>query len=429
MTSSDIFARRESAVRSYCRSFPATFKTAREAILWDDEGRAYIDFFAGAGALNYGHNPPALKDALIAYIRGDGIAHSLDLHTTAKAAFLEEFSDAILVPRNLDYRVLFCGPTGTNAIEAALKLARKITRRSNVAAFTNGFHGMSTGALAATGSKFHRNGAGVALNNIDRYPYHGYFGAADTVAMIRKLLEDPSSGLEPPAAFLLETIQAEGGLRCASAAWLRDLAALAAELGSLIIVDDIQAGCGRCGTFFSFEDAGIRPDIVCLSKSIGGFGLPMSLVLFDQRHDVWKPGEHNGTFRGNNLAFVTAATALAFWRDPSFVEALTQRGAQLEDGLAKLVQEIGDPSFSSRGRGVMHGLVCPDGEIAGAISRKAFEGGLLVETCGPHDEVVKCLPPITISQEHLAEGLARLSEAALAVLYERTPIQTRYAAE
>jgi diaminobutyrate-2-oxoglutarate transaminase len=247
--------------------------------------------------------------------------------------------------------------------------------------------------------------------------------------MIRKLLEDPSSGLEPPAAFLLETIQAEGGLRCASPAWLRDLAALAAELGSLIIVDDIQAGCGRCGTFFSFEDAGIRPDIVCLSKSIGGFGLPMSLVLFDQRHDVWKPGEHNGTFRGNNLAFVTAATALAFWRDPSFVETLMQRGAQLENGLAKLVQEIGDPSFSSRGRGVMHGLVCPDGEIAGAISRKAFEGGLLVETCGPHDEVVKCLPPITISQEHLAEGLARLSEAALAVLYERTPLQTRYAAE
>src|SRR5262249_9545955 len=183
----DIFEKRESAVRSYCRLFPATFKTAREAILWDDNGRSYIDFFAGAGALNYGHNPTPLKEAMLAYLAVDGITHSLDMRTAAKAEFLETFSDRILAPRNLDYRVMFSGPTGANAVEAAIKLARKVTGRPNVAAFTNGFHGMSLGALAATGNKFNRTGAGVPLSGVDRYPYDGYFGdELDTVAMIRK---------------------------------------------------------------------------------------------------------------------------------------------------------------------------------------------------------------------------------------------------
>jgi diaminobutyrate-2-oxoglutarate transaminase len=416
MTTSDIFETRESNVRSYCRSFPATFKTARDAVLWDQEGRTYIDFFSGAGALNYGHNPPLLKKALIDYISADGIAHALDLHTSAKASFLEAFTSTILLPRKLDYRVMFPGPTGTNAVEAAMKLARKVTKRPNIAAFTNGFHGMSAGALAATGNAFNRRGAGMPLNGVDRYPYEGYFGPTiDTTAMIRRLLEDPSSGLEPPAAFLLETIQGEGGLHCANERWLRSLAALAAELGSLIIIDDIQAGCGRTGTFFSFERFGLHPDIVCLSKSISGFGLPMSLLLFDQRHDLWEPGEHNGTFRGNNLAFVTATAALEAWSDDAFPLLIEQRARQLKEGLAAIAHDLDHRALALRGRGLMQGLVCPTGDIAAAISRKAFDLGLLIETCGARGEVVKCLPPITISQEHLSVGLGKLSDAVRAV--------------
>jgi diaminobutyrate-2-oxoglutarate transaminase len=419
MNSGDIFERRESEVRSYCRAFPATFKTARGDLIWDEADRRYIDFFSGAGALNYGHNPPALRTALLDYIASDGIAHSLDLRTTAKAVFLESFSSIILTPRELDYRVMFAGPTGTNAIEAAMKLARKVTKRTAIAAFTNGFHGMTAGALAATGNRFNRRGAGLPLSGVERYPFDGYFGPGlDTVAMIRKLVNDPSSGLEPPAAFLVETIQGEGGLHGASGEWLRGLATLAAEIGSLIIVDDVQAGCGRTGTFFSFEPFGFRPDLVCLSKSISGFGLPMSLVLFDHRHDVWEPGEHNGTFRGNNLAFVTGAAALKFWTDPAFADTVKERSGALRSGLEQISRDCGGRPMTVRGRGLMQGLVCESGDLASAISRKAFDLGLVIETCGSHGQVLKCLPPITISPEHLDEGLSKLDDAARAVSFE-----------
>ncbi len=314
------------------------FDTARGSLLWDTEGREYLDFLAGAGSLNYGHNDPDLAAALIEHIRRGGLAHGLDLHTRAKRAFLETFEAVVLAPRGLDHRVQFTGPTGTNAVEAALKLARKVTGRRNVLAFTNGFHGVSQGALAATGNAHHRMAPVLSLPDVTRLPYDGYLGAGlDTTELMQRLLADPSSGVDAPAAVLLETVQGEGGLNVASPEWLRRVAAITRAAGALLVVDDIQAGCGRTGSFFSFEPAGVTPDLITLSKSLSGFGLPMAALLVRPEWDRWQPGEHNGTFRGNAHAFVTAQAALAkFWADGSLERALPARIALLTERLTRI---------------------------------------------------------------------------------------------
>jgi diaminobutyrate-2-oxoglutarate transaminase len=319
----DEFNSHESNVRYYCRRMPRVFARARNALVWDEDGREFIDFLSACGSLNYGHNHPRLKSRLLEYLAKDGIVNSLDLHTQAKENFIRTFRRVVLEPHGLDYRLQFTGPTGTNAVEAALKLARKATGRRTVAAFTNGFHGVSLGALAATGNAAARKAASGLLDGVVRLPFEGYRGAGIAeLDRFEAMVIDPSGGIEPPAAFIVETVQGEGGLNVASAQWMRRLAALAEKLGALLIVDDIQAGCGRTGRFFSFERAGIVPDIVCLSKSLSGIGLPMALLLLRPDRDVWNPGEHNGTFRGNNLAFVAAAEALELWTDPSFTEPL-----------------------------------------------------------------------------------------------------------
>ncbi|MFC8586505.1 aspartate aminotransferase family protein, partial [Streptomyces sp. NPDC057217] len=305
--SPSVFETVESEVRSYCRAWPVVFERASGSRLYDEQGRPYLDFFAGAGSLNYGHNNPALKRALLGYLADDGITHGLDMSTTAKRGFLEAFRSAVLEPRALPYKVMFPGPTGTNAVEAALKLARKVTGRETVVSFTNAFHGMSLGSLAVTGNSAKRAGAGVSLPHATRMPFDHYFdGRVPDFLWFERLLQDPGSGLDHPAAVIVETVQGEGGINVARAQWLRALADLCRRHDMLLIVDDVQMGCGRTGDFFSFEEAGITPDIVTLSKSISGYGLPMALCLFRPELDLWEPGEHNGTFRGNNPAFVTA---------------------------------------------------------------------------------------------------------------------------
>ncbi|OIP81979.1 MAG: diaminobutyrate--2-oxoglutarate transaminase, partial [Rhodobacterales bacterium CG2_30_65_12] len=302
----DIFERRESAARSYCRSMPAVFATARGSELTDTEGRTWIDFLAGCSSLNYGHNDPDMKAALIEHIAGDGIAHGLDLHTDAKGDFLRAFERHILAPRSMDHRVMFTGPTGANAVEAAMKIARKVTGRSNVIAFTNGFHGVTMGALAATGNGYHRGGAGMDKAGVTRMPFDAYANGVDSAALLDQMLCDPSGGIDAPAAIMFETVQGEGGLNAARPEWIKRVAEIAKKHGALLIIDDIQAGVGRTGTFFSFENMGVTPDIVTMAKSISGFGLPLALVLVRPEHDVFGPAEHNGTFRGNTHAFVTA---------------------------------------------------------------------------------------------------------------------------
>jgi diaminobutyrate-2-oxoglutarate transaminase len=406
------FPRLESEVRSYSRSFPVTFHRASGPFLFAADGTPYIDFLAGAGTLNYGHNHPALRDRLVRYVLDDGVAHGLDLHTVAMEEFLCEFERCILRPRGLDHVVQLPGPAGTNAVEAALKLARKCTGRQTVVAFTNGYHGVSAGALAVTGNRNQRAAAGVALPQVFRLPYDGYLGPdVNTAALFEKLLGDASSGLDLPAAVIVETVQGEGGLNVATEGWLRQLEALCRREGILLIVDDIQAGCGRTGTFLSFEPAGIRPDIVTLSKSLSGFGLPLSLTVFRRDLDRWRPGEHNGTFRGNNHAFVTAAEALRrFWKGDAFSRKLHQSSAVLQAGLQGIANGCGR-DLRVKGRGMMQGLACPSGEIGRAVSQAAFRRGLIVETSGPAGEVVKCLPPLNIPDTVLEDGLDRLAQA------------------
>ena len=414
-----VFTELESEVRSYCRAFPVTFTRARGCMLEDDEGREYLDFLAGAGTLNYGHNHPVAKQALLDYIAEDGITHGLDMQTAAKARFLETFRERVLKPRELDYKVQFPGPTGTNAVEAALKLARKIKGRTNVVSFSNGFHGCTLGALAATGNGGKRAGAGQPLTGVTFVPYDGCCGpTVDTVAVLEGMLANPSSGMDHPAAVIVECVQGEGGINAASLGWLQRLEACCREHDMLLVVDDIQAGCGRTGTFFSFEPAGITPDIVTLSKSISGYGLPFALTLMKPELDVWAPGEHNGTFRGNNHAFVTATATLEhFWADDGFARSVRDRAAQLEDGLEAIARRHGG-ELKRRGRGLMQGIACADGESAGAICAEAFRRGLIIETSGPDDEVVKCLMPLVISEEELRRGLEIMAASFDAVLGE-----------
>jgi len=416
---STIFERRESEVRSYCRTFPAVFAQAEGPYLFDHEGRRYIDFFAGAGVLNYGHNHPRLKEKLIEYVTGDGIIHALDMSTVAKARFLESFEEVILNPRGLPYKVQFPGPTGTNAVESALKLARKVTGRQHVLAFTRGFHGMTLGSLAVTGNAFKRAGAGTSLPNTTTLPFDGYLGdGVDTLNVLAAYLEDTSSGLDHPAAAIVETVQAEGGVNVAGFEWLRQLAELLAKHGVLLIVDDIQVGCGRTGPFFSFEPAGITPDIVCLSKSISGYGLPLALVLLKPELDVWAPGEHNGTFRGHNLAFVTATEALGFWEDDSLSRSIAEKEELLAGHLAGLVTGYPEAEGRVRGRGLIYGIEFADPELAGEVSRQAFARGLIIETAGSQDEVLKFLPPLTTPKAVLQAGLDIVAESLAAALEE-----------
>ncbi|SMX42955.1 diaminobutyrate--2-oxoglutarate transaminase [Actibacterium lipolyticum] len=407
-----IFDRRESAARSYCRSMPAVFETASGSELTDAEGRSWIDFLAGCSSLNYGHNDPDMKAALIEHIAGDGIAHGLDLHTDAKAAFLTTFEEHILNPRGMDHRVMFTGPTGANAVEAAMKIARKVTSRTNIIAFTNGFHGVTTGALAATGNGYHRGGAGMALNGVTRMPYEGYFGrGTDTAAQLEQMLSDKSGGVDAPAAIILETVQGEGGLNAASASWVKRIAAIAKKHGALLIVDDIQAGCGRCGTFFSFEDMGVTPDIVTLAKSISGFGLPMAMLLVRPEHDVFAPAEHNGTFRGNTHAFVTAKVSIEkFWADDRFQKQLADKAALIHDALSELAAIV--PVGALKGRGLMQGVDVGSGALAAAICARAYDNGLVIETSGNEDQVVKVLAPLTTPVETFRKGFDILMKAA-----------------
>ncbi|MCF8569502.1 diaminobutyrate--2-oxoglutarate transaminase [Gordonia sp. HY002] len=412
----DIFTTYESQVRSYCRNWPAMFDTAKGSWITDVDGKRYLDFFAGAGALNYGHNNPTFKEALIDYISRDGITHGLDMNTVAKGEFLEAFASKILAPRNLDYVVQFPGPTGTNAVESALKLARKVTGREAIVNFTNAFHGMTLGSLSVTGNAMKRAGAGIPLVHSTPMPFDNYMGGAhEDFSWFERVLNDEGSGLNHPAAVIVETVQGEGGVNVARAEWLQGLAELCKRQDMLLIVDDVQMGCGRTGDFFSFEESGITPDIVTLSKSIGGYGLPMALTLCRRELDVWEPGEHNGTFRGNNPSFVTAKAAIdTYWSDDSFAEQTKVKGQRIADRFDELCKR--NEGIKRRGRGMIQGLAFEDAEKAGKACAKAFDSGMLAETSGPSDEVIKLLPPLTLSEDELEQGMDILTASVEEVL-------------
>ncbi|WP_253626035.1 MULTISPECIES: diaminobutyrate--2-oxoglutarate transaminase [unclassified Bradyrhizobium] len=402
----------ESNVRSYSRSFPAVFSRAHGSIMLTNCGRKIIDFFSGAGALNYGHNNHQIKAAVAEHLASDAVVHGLDMATPAKLEFIEVFNSIILRERGLQYRFQFTGPTGANAIEAALKLSRKVTGRQNVISFTQGYHGQSLGAIATSGNRIFRAASGLSLSGATFMPYDGYFGSdVDTAEYLRDLLTDESSGIDCPAAILVETVQGEGGINVAGKRWLQSIQAIAKGVGALFIVDDIQMGCGRTGEFFSFEFAELSPDIVVLSKSLSGYGLPLSMLLIKESIDAWRPGEHSGTFRGNNLALVSATAAVnIYWRNRIFSEEVHRKGEVMRRRLEAIASEHAN-SVTIRGRGLALGFDCQLPELAEATTRKAFEKGLMVERCGPNDQVVKFLPALTIDVETLIHGLEIFEES------------------
>ena len=413
-----IFDRLESEVRGYIRSFPVVFSKAKGSLLFDEEGKQYIDLFAGAGTLNYGHNNPVLKQTVLDYVASDGVVHGLDMATSAKREFLETFERLILKPRGMDYSLQFTGPTGTNAVEAALKLARKVKQRPNIVSFTHGFHGVSGGSLSTTANAKYRDAAGVSLGNTSFIPFDGYFGPdVDTISYFERMLEDSSSGLDKPAAVIVETVQGEGGVNVATLRWLKELQRLCRDHDMLLIVDDIQVGCGRTGTFFSFEAAGIQPDIITLSKSLSGYGLPMAMVLIRPELDIWKPGEHNGTFRGNNLAFATATQALkSYWSNDNFTREIQAKETILRDFLESMVHSHPEADFSVRGRGLIQGLVSGQSGLSNKIAAQAFKNGVVIETSGANDEVLKLLPALTIDEAQLRQALEILDSSVAEVL-------------
>jgi diaminobutyrate-2-oxoglutarate transaminase len=418
-----IFDERESEIRAYCRVYPVVFDKAENARQTDEEGKEYIDFFAGAGVLNFGHNNPRMKSAVIEYMQDNGVTHSLDLHTKAKRAFIEKFVTTILQPRGMPHKLQFMGPTGTNSVEAALKIARRVTGRREIVAFTHGFHGMTLGALACTANQAFRGAAGIPLENVRHFP----FGCdqplgkgstrtpSDIIDEFRTLYADTSSGHLPPAAFLIEPIQAEGGVNVADQQWLLDLQALARELGSLIIVDDIQVGMGRTGSFFSFDNTGLDPDVICLAKGIGGMGIPMAMNLVKPEVDKhWKPGEHTGTFRGQNLSFVAGREALTYFDDDELMSDVQCKGRQMMEAMEKLVNRYEE--LEVRGKGMILGLDAGNGDRSRAIVDACFKSGLIISACGTGGRVVKLIPPLTIPYEDLAEGLDILTKATEEVM-------------
>ena len=399
----NVFEKYESEVRSYCRSFPAKFVTARDCYIYAEDGKEYLDFFSGAGALNYGHNNPYIKDKLIEYIQNDGITHALDMYTGAKEEFIETFQEKILKPRGLDYKIQFTGPTGTNAVEAAIKLARIGTGRQNVFALMGAFHGMTLGSLALTTASGSRAGAGVPLNNVYHVPAPYMFPDMDVLEFVEKILSDEHSGVEKPAAFILETVQAEGGVHVMDIDFLKGVREICDRHEIVFIVDDIQVGCGRTGTFFSFEDAGIVPDMVTLSKSISGFGLPMAITLMKPEFDVWSPGEHNGTFRGNQHAFVTAKAGIEFACDENLYEKVNYASDLAAGRLNYDLREF--ENFEIRGKGLIIGIDVRDEQFAKDVAARCFEKGLIIERTGRHSTTLKILPPLTIKYADLMKGI------------------------
>jgi len=398
--------RLESEVRSYSRSFPVLFDKAKDAFLFDRGGNRYIDFFAGAGTLNYGHNNEYMKKKISDYLENDGIVHGLDMATVAKEELLLKMENILFKPRRLDYKVQFTGPTGTNAVEAALKLARMIKKRSNVISFTNGYHGLTMGSMSVTANAYYRDEAFINRSDVSFMPYDGYLGKnINTTKYLRRFLEDNSSGVDIPSAIILETVQGEGGIHVAGDEWLRDVEKICRDFDILMIVDDIQVGNGRTGNFFSFEKSGIKPDIVTLSKSFSGFGLPMSVVLFRRDLDIWKPGQHTGTFRGNNLAFICASVALDYWKDDRFSKEIFRKGKILHKRLNKMSLKYPQIKAEVRGRGFIFGMALSTGEMAKAILSECFANKLVMESAGARNNVIKFLAPLTITDEVLEEGL------------------------
>ncbi|MGR8007827.1 diaminobutyrate--2-oxoglutarate transaminase family protein [Streptomyces hypolithicus] len=427
-------ALRESAARTYARSLPIVPVRARGVTIEGADGRRYLDCLSGAGTLALGHNHPVVLEAIKKVLDSGAPLHVLDLATPVKDAFTTELF-ATLPPGLADNaRVQFCGPAGTDAVEAALKLVRTATGRSGLLAFTGAYHGMTAGALDASG--------GAQDVRVTRLPYPydyrcpfgvgGERGAELSARWTESLLDDPKGGVPAPAGMILEPVQGEGGVIPAPDDWMRRMRQITADRAIPLIADEVQTGVGRTGTFWAVEHSGVVPDVMVMSKAIGG-SLPLAVVVYRADLDAWEPGAHAGTFRGNQLAMAAGAATMAYVRQNGLAERAGVLGARMLGQLQGLAADhpcIGDV----RGRGLMIGveLVDPDTEartpagappaapaLAAAVQRECLERGLIVELGGRHSGVVRLLPPLTLTDEQATAVLDRLADALSAA--ERSP--------
>ncbi|MCX4515246.1 diaminobutyrate--2-oxoglutarate transaminase family protein [Streptomyces sp. NBC_01619] len=416
---------RESAARTYARSLPIVPVRARGLTIEGADGRRYLDCLSGAGTLALGHNHPVVLEAIKKVLASGAPLHVLDLATPVKDAFTTELFATLPRPLADSARIQFCGPAGTDAVEAALKLVRTATGRTGLLAFTGAYHGMTAGALGASG--------GATDVRVTRLPYPqnyrcpfgigGERGAELAARWTENLLDDPKGGVPAPAGMILEPVQGEGGVIPAPDAWLRRMREITAARSIPLIADEVQTGVGRTGAFWAVEHSGIVPDVMVLSKAIGG-SLPLAVIVYRSDLDTWQPGAHAGTFRGNQLAMAAGAATLAFVRENRLAERAATLGARMLgrlQGLAATHRCIGDV----RGRGLMIGveLVDPDSDdpnaaappadpsLAAAVQQECLRRGLIVELGGRHAGVVRLLPPLTLTDEQANAVLDRFADA------------------
>ena len=431
----------ESSARSYPRKFPLAIGSAKGSWIEDVEGNRYIDFLSGAGTLALGHNDDEVNRAMIDLIQSGAPLHTLDLTTPLKDMFVETLFSILPKGMASRARVQFCSPSGTDAVDAALKLCKTATGRSTVIAFSGGYHGMGHGAMALTGNCTAKNHVANVMPGVQFMPYPysyrcpmGIGGEAGTKACMNyfeRLLKDPESGITKPAAVILEPIQGEGGVIPAPVEFLQAVRRVTKELGIPLICDEIQCGVGRSGKFFAFEHAGIVPDVILVSKAIGG-SQPISVVIYDKDLDIWGPGAHAGTFRGNQLAMAAGIVVMRRINNPDFLAEVTRKGNMMMDRIRKLQEEvsiIGD----IRGRGLMFGVEFidpngpldlmgtpePSGEIAALVQKRCFENRMIMEKGGRNGSVMRCLCPLNISDEEIDIAMAIFEKVVREIDEER----------
>ncbi|WP_440062854.1 diaminobutyrate--2-oxoglutarate transaminase [Pseudomonas syringae] len=422
----------ESNVRSYPRKLPLAIAKAHGVWVTDVEGTTYLDCLAGAGTLALGHNHEAIMASLDSFLTSGMPMHTLDLTTAVKDAFSETLL-GLLPGQGRDYCLQFCGPSGADAVEAAIKLAKTATGRHNIISFSGAYHGMTHGALALTGNTAPKNAVANLMPGVQFLPYPheyrcplGIGGEAGAEALsyyFTQFIEDVESGVSLPAAVILEAVQGEGGVNPAPAAWLQQIREVTRKHGILLILDEVQAGFGRTGKMFAFEHAGIEPDVIVMSKAVGG-GLPLAVLGFKREFDAWSPGNHAGTFRGNQMAMATGLATLEVLQRQNLPAQAAKRGQWLREQLGLLQQRY--PAMGQvRGRGLMLGIEIVDErqpadhlgsfpmdpELAVAIQQHCFKQGLLLERGGRNGNVIRLLPPLIITEEQCQLVIQRFEEA------------------
>ncbi|MCF5707185.1 diaminobutyrate--2-oxoglutarate transaminase family protein [Pseudomonas syringae] len=420
----------ESNARTYAATFQRLFVSGSGSRLKDDQGQEYLDCLANAGTLALGHNPAVVREAVMRFFESGQLQQALDLSTPAKHEFVQALFSTLPEPMRNNSKILFCGPSGSDAVEAAIKLARHYTQRSTLMAFHGGYHGMTAGALSAMGNLKPKMNVGAVNPGTHFLPFpyalrcpfgtDGQHTDQLSIEYIRTVLTDPEGGVQKPAAVIVEVIQGEGGCIPASAAWLRELREITREQEILLIIDEVQTGLGRTGSTFALDHSGVVPDILVLSKAIGG-GYPLSVIVFAEHLDTWGAGMHAGTFRGNQIAMVAGAATIRHVQSHNLAAQAAARGEILASGLRDIASRY--PALVEvRGRGLMLGVEVAHprekgrtgpghAKLARTIKLNCFENGLMVETGGRHSAVLRFLPALTISEQEVGMVLERFESS------------------